>query len=117
MDTGMWAYAKSSGHVAGTDLAGFTVEASDGHIGRIDRHSADAGRSFIVVDTGPWILGRHVLVPAGLVREVDIQNETVRVAATKQQIKASPDFESGRHEDDVAFIRLIENYYAANRHV
>ncbi|MCB5181268.1 PRC-barrel domain containing protein [Streptomyces antimicrobicus] len=116
MGTEMWGYADSSGHVAGADLTGFKVEASDGSIGRIHKHSADAGRSFIVVDTGPWILGRHVLVPAGLVREVDVDNETVRVAATKQEIKASPDFESGRHDDDVAFIRLIEQYYA-NRHM
>ncbi|MEV8535776.1 PRC-barrel domain-containing protein [Streptomyces sp. NPDC051211] len=116
MGSEMWGYAKSSGHVAGADLAGFRVEASDGHIGKIDKHSADAGRSYIVVDTGPWILGRHVLVPAGLVRDVDLESETVHLAATKEQIKASPDFESGQHEDDVAFIQLIEKYYA-NRHM
>ncbi|MFF5449106.1 PRC-barrel domain-containing protein [Streptomyces sp. NPDC012888] len=102
--------------MAGAELAGFRVEASDGHIGRIDKHSADAGRAYVVVDTGPWILGRHVLVPAGLVKDVDIENETVHIAATKQQIKDSPDYESGRHDGDVAFIHLIEQYYA-NRHM
>ncbi|RSS72837.1 PRC-barrel domain-containing protein [Streptomyces sp. WAC06614] len=111
MDTRMWAYARSSGHAAGTDLTGFKVEATDGHIGRIDRHSADAGRSYIVVDTGPWIFGRHVVVPAGLVKAVDVAEETVHVAATKDEIKASPDFESGRDEDEVAFIRLVEEHY------
>ncbi|QES49259.1 PRC domain containing protein [Streptomyces venezuelae] len=110
MGTDVWAYAKSSGHVAGADLTGFRVDASDGHVGRIDKHSADVGRSYIVVDTGPWLLRRHVLVPAGQVRLVDLETETVHLSATKKQIKESPDFERGQ-QDDAAFIRLTEQHY------
>ncbi|MFJ3922587.1 PRC-barrel domain-containing protein [Streptomyces sp. NPDC090022] len=117
MGTEMWAYAKSSGHVAGVELTGFKVVARDGHVGKIDKHSADAGRSYIVVDTGHWFMGRHVLVPAGVVTYVDLDEETVHVAVTKADIKAGPDFERGQHEDDVAHIRLIEQYYAVNRHM
>ncbi|MER5929873.1 PRC-barrel domain containing protein [Streptomyces sp. NPDC002054] len=112
MGTDVWGYAKSTGHVAGADLTGFRVDAADGHIGRIDKHSADVGRSYIVVDTGLWILGRHgrhVLVPAGLVRLVDLESETVHLSATKQQIKSSPDFERGQQDDEV-FIRLTEQH-------
>ncbi|MFG2875461.1 PRC-barrel domain containing protein [Streptomyces sp. NPDC048337] len=98
------------------DLVGYRVEASDGHIGSVDRHSPDAGRDFVVVDTGPWIFGRHVLVPAEVITRVDAEERTVHLAATKAEVKDSPDFESGRHEDDVAVIRLIEQYYA-NRHM
>ncbi|MFD9335055.1 PRC-barrel domain containing protein [Streptomyces sp. NPDC060028] len=95
------------------DLIGYRVEASDGHIGSVDKHSEYVGKTFIVVDTGPWIFGRHVLVPADLVARVDTETETVFISATKEEIKDSPDYESGQH-DDVAIIRLVEQYYANN---
>ncbi|MEU6863891.1 PRC-barrel domain containing protein [Streptomyces sp. NPDC046876] len=97
-------------------LVGYKVEASDGSIGKIDKHTDYVGRQYVVVDTGPWIFGRHVMVPASLVTAVDAENETVHLAATREQVKDSPEFESGRHDDDVAFIQLIEKYYA-NRHM
>jgi hypothetical protein len=39
------------------DLSGFSVEALDGSIGKIDEATYDVGSSYIVVDTGPWIFG------------------------------------------------------------
>lgn len=116
MDAGIRGYPGSAGHMPGAELVGYKVKASDGSIGKIDKHSEDVGRSYIVVDTGPWIFGRRVLLPAGLVSAVDLESETVHLSCTKDEIKDSPDFESGQHEDDVAFIRLIEQYYA-NRHM
>ncbi|MEF2524700.1 MULTISPECIES: PRC-barrel domain containing protein [Streptomyces] len=101
--------------MAGMDMAGFVgfrVDASDGHIGKIDRHSEYVGRQFIVVDTGPWIFGRHVVVPASLVARVDEENETVHLSASRDQVRHSPEFESGRYEDDVALLQVIERYYA-----
>ncbi len=97
------------------DRIGYKVEASDGSIGRIDKHSEYVGRQFLVVDTGPWIFGRHVMVPASLVTRVDEENETIHLAATREQVKDSPEFESGQ-QDEVAFIQLIERYYA-NSHM
>lgn len=116
MDAGIWGYREAAGYAPGAQLIGYKVKATDGTIGKIDKHSEDVGRSYIVVDTGPWILGRRVLLPAGLVSLIDIEDETVHVSCTKDEIKESPDFESGQHEGDVAFIRLIEQYYA-NRHM
>ncbi|MFH9741363.1 PRC-barrel domain containing protein [Streptomyces roseolus] len=116
MNTGMWGYAESSGHVPGDTLIGYAVEATDGGIGKVDRHTEDVDRSYLVVDTGPWILGHKVVLPAGLVDRVDRENGTVRVNCTKRQVRESPDFESGQNEDDVTFIRLVEQYYA-NRHM
>ena len=34
----------------------------DGEIGKIDEATYDVGSAFVVVDTGPWILGRKVLI-------------------------------------------------------
>lgn len=117
MGAPIWEYGDTSGHVPGAELVGFKAEASDGHIGKIDKHSEDVGRSYIVVDTGPWIFGRRVLLPAGLVSRIDVENETVHLSATKAEIKASPDLESGKYaEEDMPFMHLIEQYYA-NRHI
>jgi hypothetical protein len=53
------------------DLNGFNVEARDGKIGKVDEATHEVGGSFIVVDTGPWIFGKKVMLPAGMVREID----------------------------------------------
>lgn len=97
-------------------LVGYRAEASDGHIGSVDDHSPAAGPGYLVIDTGPWILGRHVVVPMDVVGRVDHENRTVHLGASKAEIKASPDFERGRHGDDLASLHLIEQYYA-NRHM
>ena len=60
----------SSGYDAtsGRDLSGYHVEALDGSIGKIDEATYEVGKSFIIVDTGPWIFGRKVMLPAGVDR-------------------------------------------------
>ncbi len=40
------------------DLTGFSVEATDGGIGKVDEATYETSRSYIVVDTGPWISTR-----------------------------------------------------------
>jgi hypothetical protein len=75
------------------DLTGFDVEATDGHIGKVDESSNDAGRSFLVVDTGFWIFGKKRLIPAGVVERVDPDAKALHVGLTKEQIKSAPDFD------------------------
>ena len=65
------------------DLTGFNVEATDGGIGKVDEATKEAGGSFIVVDTGPWIFGKKVMLPAGLIRDIDPDTETIFVAARR----------------------------------
>ena len=71
-------------------IDGFDVEAADGSIGKIDEATYEVAGSYIVVDTGPWIFGKKVLLPAGVVDQVDYDDETVYVGLTKDQIKNSP---------------------------
>ena len=49
------------------DVTGFHVEAADGRIGKVDEATYDVGSAYLVVDTGPWIFGRKVVIPAGTV--------------------------------------------------
>jgi hypothetical protein len=75
------------------DLVGYDVEATDGRIGSIDEASNEVGASYLIVDTGPWIFGRKVLLPAGTVQRVDHAERKVYVDRTKDQIKGSPEYD------------------------
>ena len=69
MQNDVWTYREEDrlGYDAtsGRDLSGYHVEALDGSIGKIDEATYEVGKSFVIVDTGPWIFGRKVMLPAG----------------------------------------------------
>ncbi|MFE4633528.1 PRC-barrel domain containing protein [Streptomyces sp. NPDC056773] len=91
MAENVWAYRAGVDHLAG-DLTGYGVEALDGSIGKVDKHSDEVTDAYLVVDTGVWILGKEVLLPAGLVTRIDHMAEKVYVDRTKEQIKSAPEF-------------------------
>jgi len=95
--TDIWAYGQQKWTTS--DLTGFNVEARDGGIGKIDEASYDVGAGYIVVDTGPWIFGKKVLLPAGVVNRVDYDDKKVHVDRTKDQIKNAPEFDADRYRD------------------
>src|SRR5919206_1169327 len=95
----MWTY-RTTQTGANIDLRGFTVEAIDGSIGKIDEATYDVGGSYVVVDTGPWIFGKKVMLPAGVIRDVDFDSEKVFVNRTKDEIKNAPEFDKDRYRDD-----------------
>jgi hypothetical protein len=92
------------------DLTGFKVEARDGDIGKVDEATKEAGGSFIIVDTGPWIFGKKVLIPAGLVRDIDPDAETLFVNRMKDEIKNAPEFNEERYRDQ-AYRDEVGSYY------
>jgi len=82
------------------DLTGYSVEATDGGIGKIDEATNEVGSSYIVVDTGSWIFGKKVMLPAGVIQEVDLDAEQVFVNRTKDEIKNAPEYDADRATDD-----------------
>ena len=103
----MWTF---TGTTAGVDLTGFKVEARDGSIGKVDEATYEAGGSFVVVDTGPWIFGKKVLLPAGVIRDVDLDSESVFVDLTKDEIKDAPEFDEKTYRDD-SYRTEVGSYY------
>ena len=93
----MWTFTVDT--AANINLTGFKVEAVDDEIGKVDEATNEVGGSFIVVDTGPWIFGKKVMLPAGVVQRVDADDERVYVNRTKDQIKGAPEFDEARMED------------------
>jgi hypothetical protein len=96
--TDIWGYRDQTWTTG--ELTGYSVEAIDGSIGKVDEASYDVGAGFIVVDTGPWIFGKKVMLPAGVIDRVDRDKEQVVVNRTKDQIKNAPEFDQDRYRDD-----------------
>ncbi|MEV7563183.1 PRC-barrel domain containing protein [Streptomyces sp. NPDC089795] len=95
MTENMWAYRTNIDYLA-ADITGYGVEALDGAIGKVDKHSDEVTDAYLVVDTGVWILGKEVL-PAGLVTRIDHAAAVVHVDRSKEQIKSAPAFHRGEH--------------------
>ena len=71
MSNDVWTYRGTMVMEPNVDVSGYDVEATDGSIGKVDEATYDTGRSYLVVDTGPWIFGKKVMLPAGVVRDID----------------------------------------------
>jgi hypothetical protein len=93
----MWTYTIDTPPTI--DLTGFKVEAMDGDIGKVDEATNEIGSSFVVVDTGPWIFGKKVMIPAGVIRDIDPDTETIFVNRDKDEIKNAPEFDEQTYRD------------------
>jgi hypothetical protein len=92
------------------DLVGYHVQATDGKIGTVDEATYEVGESYLIVDTGPWIFGKKVLLPAQVVTRVDPQERMLHVARTKAEIKAAPEFDAGRFKE-AEYRAKVGDYY------
>jgi hypothetical protein len=106
--TEIWAYREPAWTSA--NLVGYSVEALDGSIGKVDESSYDVGAGYLVVDTGPWIFGKKVMLPAGTLSQVSIETKTVFVNRTKDQIKNAPEFDEPSYRDD-SYRTGLGSYY------
>ncbi len=112
---GVWTYAQDSGYTSRLSLVGFTVEAADGAIGHVDRQQDQPGRQHLVVDTGVWVFGKSVLIPAGAVTGIDTEAQTVQVSATREEIKAAPRFTTDSETADDDYLSAVGDYYVSLR--
>jgi hypothetical protein len=110
--TDIWTYRENS--LSTMDLSGFEVEAQDGSIGSIDEASNEVGASYVVVDTGPWIFGKKVLLPAGVIDRVDTADEKAYVNLTKDEIKNAPEFDESSYRDQ-QYRDEVGGYYGRSR--
>jgi hypothetical protein len=113
MQTDVWTYRETSHlgvDVTKANIVGYEIEALDGSIGKVDDATYEAGGSYIVVDTGPWIFGKKVFLPAGIVRGIDDVAEKVLVNRTKDQIKSAPEYDDSLIEDASYRSRLGSHY-------
>lgn len=107
----LWTYRSGVSETdQGLSVIGFDVEATDGKIGTVDEESNVVGDSYIVVDTGFWIFGKKVVLPAGTVTQIDPQARKVHVARTKEEIKEAPEFDEATYREP-GYREEIGGYY------
>ncbi len=79
------------------DLHGFSVEGSDGPIGEIkDCYFDDQSWTtrFFVVETGPWLGGRKVLISPLAIHGLDWAAKSLSASLTRERVKGSPDVDT-----------------------
>jgi hypothetical protein len=109
MATEIWAYHDQ--RIANLDLTGFEVETRDGVVGHVDRASKSISGSYLVIDPGPAMpLGRRVVVPAGIVDTVDLDDRRLLVRAGRDEILSAPEFETERPLDQTLRDRIGAHY-------
>jgi hypothetical protein len=111
-----WTYRRDVEVSAGQrNLVGFDVEATDGSIGKIDEATYDVGSSFVVVDTGPWIFGSKVMLPAGTISRADRNDRKVYVVRSKDEIKSAPKFDKDAYRNR-GYRDSLADYYRKFRY-
>jgi hypothetical protein len=98
---------------ADIDVTGYQVEALDGSIGKVDEATYDVRANRIVVDTGPWIFGRRVILPAGTIERIDPEAETVYVDRTRDEIREAPHYDEENLDEEERHRKALSDYYGA----
>jgi hypothetical protein len=113
MYTEVWGYRDTTlgSDLSAANVVGYDVEAVDGSIGKVDEATFDATAGYIVVDTGPWIFGKKVLLPAGVIKSADHNDEKVFVNRTKDEIKSAPEFDDSLTRDET-YRGQLGSYYS-----
>ena len=60
-------------------------------------------------DPEAWIFGRKVVIPAGTIERIDVDDKKIFVALTKDQIKDSPEYDPTHFDAD--YRTRLGSYY------
>jgi hypothetical protein len=104
----MWSFREAE---ATPQVTGFDVDATDGHIGKVDEASYELGSSCLVVDTGFWIFGKKRMIPAGTIDAIDLDKQKIFLRLTKDQVKDAPDYEEAKRDSE-DYRRSMDEYYS-----
>jgi hypothetical protein len=107
MAVDIWVYRET---VSDIDLSDFHVEAVDGEIGKVDPKTYEVGGDAIIVDTGPRVFGRKVLLPVGTIERIDTEEKRIYVDRSKDEIKEAPEYDASGYADQEYRIRLGDYY-------
>ncbi len=103
----LWTYESSSWR--GDELVGYDVEGLDGRVGSVDEATRETP-GYLVVDTGPWMFGKKVVLPAGVVDRTDSQRHTIFVHRTRAEIENGPEYDEESFES-FAYRAELGRYY------
>jgi hypothetical protein len=78
------------------EVTGYHLEATDGNLGHVEDFIVDDETwsiRYLIVDTAKWLPGRKVLIPPTWAEEVSWLDSKVKVTLTREQVKASPEYD------------------------
>jgi len=78
-------------------VAGFTIHATDGELGKVDEFLFDDRTwdiRYLVVETGGWLDQRKVLISTAALKSPDWRARSMPVALTREQVRTSPDIDT-----------------------
>ena len=93
-------------------VQGCQAEALDGRIGTVAEATDDARGGYVVVDAGPWIFRKKVMLPRGVINGVDRDARKLYVNRTKEEIKNAPELGATGYDDD-AYRVALGRYYGS----
>jgi hypothetical protein len=102
----IWDYWPSSPKL---DPTGFDVEALDGSLGVVESSTHYVGWSFLVVVTSPESADR-LLVPAGLVEQIDADAATVLLDREREEVLRAPTY-GGNGDLEPLYRAQLSAYY------
>lgn len=102
-----------------TDLYGYTLQATDGELGKVKDVFFDDEKwtiRYLVVETGSWLNSRQVLISPYSIAGIDEVDEAISVRLTQEQVKNSPDIDthqpvSRQMEGDFSRYYGLGNYW------
>ena len=101
-------------HLRSTDeVTGYRIHATDGEIGHVQDFIVDDRDwtiRFIVVNTGNWLSGRHVLVSPAWIKSVKWEEASVAVRLSRQAVRNSPAYDPSKPVSPDYEIRLFDHY-------
>ncbi len=94
-------------------LIGYSLQAKDGEIGRIDEFYFDDENwsiQYLIVQTGSWLNGRKVLIAPQSVERTDSEAKKFHINLSKELIKTSPDIDTDKPVSGQQEISLYGHY-------
>ena len=95
------------------ELLGYELMAKDGHMGKVDDfffNDEDWKIRYLVVDTGPWIFGKKVLISPSALMQPVWASETFPVSLSREEVKTSPDVDIAKPVSREYEEKLHEHY-------
>jgi hypothetical protein len=92
---------------------GYTIHATDGEIGHISDFLVDTATwtlRYLIVDTGNWWPGKHVLLSPSSVTAIDWIGETVSVNVSQDKIRSSPEWDPASLIYESYEVKLRDHY-------
>jgi uncharacterized protein YrrD len=96
-----------------SEVKGYKIGATNGDIGHVVDLLVDSDVwrvTHLVVDTRNWLPGHHVVIDAGLIKEISWDSEHVVVGLTRDEVKQGPEYTSATAIDE-GYQRRLSDYY------